>query len=133
MKKTLISYAIIAAAGFAVGHFSFKAEKEIEYVEVVKEVSRERSRTVIKEQPDGSKTTIIESVKDTVKDLNKSYKSVERSLPKYSVWASAGLSRDFKGNPIYTLGVDKRIALGLSVGLYGRTDKESGVSLRYEF
>jgi hypothetical protein len=111
-----------------------KTLKEIEIVEVEKVQIRERAVTVIKELPDGTKTTTIKTIKDTDTVNNKQLKSKETPVEnKWSVWASVGSRLDARPEPTYTIGFDYKWLLGSSVGLYGRTDGELGVTLRYSF
>lgn len=137
IKITLIAIACILSymAGDYIAGKAAKHEKREEIREVIKYRDRTKTITKIIERPDGTKETIIKEDKDVSNDIDKARKLLEivTNKPGYSVSLSAGLSGDFKINPIYTLGVDRRVFSGLFAGLYGRTDGEFGVSLRYEF
>jgi len=112
-----------------------KTLKEIEIVEVEKVQVRERAVTVIKELPDGTKTTTIKTIKDTDTVNNKQLKSKETPVEnKWSVWAAMG-SRldDWKTGPKYRVGVDRRLMGDIWLGAYGSTDKEIGIKLRFDF
>lgn len=87
---------------------------------------RERVRTRIEERPDGSKVTTIDKTvkKDQIKAIPK---------PEWSISVSASRDALLGRGGIYTLTVHRALILGLSVGLYARTDKEIGVSLQYSF
>lgn len=138
MKNKIIILSIVSLLSFLAGEWlgskMVSREKEIQIVEVEKVVMRENVRTVITEQPNGTKTTIIEKVIDTIKNTQTNYREKESvNKPKWSVWASGGVHIDQFNVPVYSFGIDKNLIWDLSVGLYGRTDSEFGLTLRYTF
>ena len=105
-------------------------------MEVEKVVYRERVDTRIEERPDGTKITTITATKENKKDTNTKTKlksKITVSEKKWSVWAAMGSRLSVRPEPVYTLGIDRNVLLGASVGLYGRTDGEFGVTFRYSF
>ena len=136
MNKTkIIVLIIVSALSYSIGNYIGKKalKREIEIVEVEKVQERVRTVTRIVEQPDGTKETIIEEKRetDTVRDT-KSKEVVSAYLPQWSVGLGYSLiGKD--GIPVYTLNIDRRIFADLFAGVYGRTDKELGISLRFEF
>lgn len=127
MKNKLIVLLVMMGCSFAGGLYLGKQDKpKIELKEVVKYQERVRTRTIIKERPDGSKeTTIIEN--RNTKGKRTATKKV--SKPDWSV----GVSSTIKKDPVYGVQVGRRIIGDFWFGGYARTDKELGLTLRYEF
>lgn len=133
--KQLVIFILLCAsfvAGYKLG------DKPPEVKTVVKTVTevQERERVVTRkfERPDGTTETVV--VENRTKDTNKSMDASRQVSPRslgWSVSLSAGRRDVLRGKPTYTLGVDKRLLAGLSAGIYARTDKEIGLSLRYSF
>lgn len=111
---------MLLGLGILIGSELFpKIEKE----EVIKE--RVKRVTRIVERPDGTKETIIneETKKDTVK----------KESPVGNEWyVSMGQSM-IGGETIYTLHTSRKIIGDLYLGGYGRTDKEYGLIIGYNF
>lgn len=127
-KIIVIASLINAALFFGLGA-KFGSSTKTEIKEVVVTKTQEKVRTVIKELPGGEKTTIIESVSNTFSESEK----LTYPRKDWSVWAGAGASTIFRPELTYTVGLDKYLAVGFSLGGYVRTDKELGLYLRYEF
>ena len=111
---------------------AFSPEKikiEEKTVEVVKE--RVRVDTRIIERPDGTTETIISERRDT--DTRSETEKLTTGLPVWSVSLSASAYSASRDEPIYGVGVQKRLLGSLSGGIYARTDKEVGVMLSYSF
>lgn len=127
MKSKLTILLILVGCSFAGGLYLGKQDKpKIETKEVVKYQERVRTRTIIKERPDGSKeTTIIEN--RNTKGKRTATKKV--SKPDWSV----GISSTIKKSPIYGAHVSRRILGDIWLGGYVRSDKEFGVNLRFDF
>ena len=87
--------------------------------------------TRIVERPDGTKETIIDEERNT--DSRSESSKVTTSLPVYSVRLSQSISGEYAQKTVYTLGIDRKLIGSLSVGVYGRTDKELGATLSYSF
>lgn len=88
-------------------------------------------RTVIKERPDGTKETIIDERRDT--DTHIERERVTTAMADTAISLSQSLSGEFRGDTVYTLGIQKKLLGSLSGGIYARTDKEYGVTLSYSF
>lgn len=92
---------------------------------------QETVRTIIREQPDGTKETII--IENRIIDR---LKVRTKEIPvgkKWLIGVSGGLPRGAIHGVAYTLSVQRRILWGAYMGLYMRSDKELGVSLSYNF
>jgi hypothetical protein len=127
MKLKLTILLILVGCSFAGGLYLGKQDKpKIETKEVVKYKERVRTRTVIKERPDGTKETII------VEDKNTKGKRIATKKVSKPDW-SIGVSSTIKKDPIYGAQVERRIIGDIWLGGYARTDKEFGVSLRFDF
>lgn len=122
-------FVIACTLSFLGGHLT-RPTPQKEIVEVVKTQERERVVTKIKEQPDGSKETTIIETRDKTTASNR---QETESSSKWSIWAASGARIDSWPNPVFTYGIDRSLFLGLSLGLYGRTDGEIGASLRFSF
>ena len=118
--------------GEHVGGKAAEAEKIIHLKEIAKLKERMKKVTVVIEKPDGSKETKIIEERNTFKETNRDHKQVEKVSfkPQWGVYGSGSVTRSER---VYTLGVDRRILGGLFVGIYGRSDSEFGLNLRYEF
>jgi hypothetical protein len=93
---------------------------------------RTKTVTVIKELPDGTKVTEIKQDKDT--DINQvATKDIKPLSRDWSIQAGMALNREHHGQPIYHLGVSRRIILGASLGVYARTEGEYGAFVSYSF
>lgn len=127
MKNKIIIYSILAAVVFTGGYFTGKQNKpETQIKEVVKFKERVRTRTIIKERPDGTKETII------VEDRNtKSNTKTDIKIGKAN-W-SLGAMSTIKKSPVYGAQISRRLIGDLWLGGYARTDKEFGVILRFDF
>lgn len=130
MNRTkLLLYITLGLSVFAGGYFTGKQHKpKTEIKEVVKVQERVRTRTVIKERPDGTKETII--VEDRRTD-SKATKVVQTGANRYSIGYFNSLKS--REEPIHGLQITRRILGDFSIGVYGRTDKEYGVLIRYDF
>lgn len=127
---TKVTIFVIACGLSFLGGYLTRPTPQKEIVEVVKTQERERVVTKIKEQPDGSKETTIIETRDKTTASNR---QETESRAKWSIWAASGSRIDSWPNPVFTYGVDRSLFLGLSLGLYGRTDGELGASLRFSF
>ena len=105
-------------------------KKEIQIVEVEKEVTQERVVTIVKERPDGSKETIITENRDVVKDTSKNT-SETLTTPVKPKW-QLGISRAIN-EETYTGQISYRVLGDLWVGAYGRSDREIGLLIQYQF
>jgi len=115
---TLIPIAMVV---FVVGMKMCPTPKE---KTVDKSHTKERVVTIIKERPDGSKeTTIIEN-----RDTKQSHIETKHSSPKWAIGASVGTSDWRIREPIYGVRVERYIFESVSVGLYGRTNGDFGIS-----
>lgn len=136
LRTKIIIILILNLVSFTIGYkLAYKpTTKEVQIVEVEKTQIQERVRTIIKEQPDGSKTTIIDSVTETQNEFRSDLQYQSRySTKKWSVWGSVGSRLSDRLEPVYRLGVDKHALLGFYTGLYGSSDGEIGLTLRYTF
>lgn len=89
-------------------------------------------RTRIEERPDGTKVTIIDSRKDTdTKKVSEIQK--KPAMKDWQIGLTASNPTNIGADTIYGLTLQKRLFLGLSGGLYVRTDKEIGAVLSYSF
>lgn len=96
---------------------------------IVTEVQeRVRVDTRIIERPDGTTETIISERRDT----DTSVVSERESKPAGTEWI-VGLRASGSKEPIYSLSIERSLILGLSAGLYARTDKEVGLAISYSF
>jgi hypothetical protein len=96
----------------------------------VKEQSDTKEDRVIEiiEKPDGSKNTkIVERI------INREKKSIEvRPIERdWTITGGAGLNSELQ--PVYMLGVSRRVFSTVSVGVWGTTNKEAGLSLSVQF
>lgn len=129
MKKQITLIVITALASAALTRYYFpKTVTKIEEKEVV----RKDVKTIIKEvvKKDGTKET-------TTEILDRSTEKREFMLEQFKIsdWivsASYGM-KEFKGEPIYGLQVQRRILGPLFLGLTGSTDKVYGISVGMEF
>ena len=131
LLKNYWSYIAVCAASILLT-IAFSPEKikiEEKTVEVVKE--RVRVDTRIIERPDGTTETIISERRDT--DTRSETEKLTTGLPVWSVSLSASAYSASRDEPIYGVGVQKRLVGSLSGGIYARTDKEVGVMLSYSF
>jgi len=102
-----------------------KIKREIVEVEKIHENIVE----VIVERPDGTKETrrTIDRRKDTTK------KDTMEKTPSKNDW-TVGLGKSMnRTKEVYTLNVSRRVIWDLSVGGYGRTDGEFGVTISYSY
>lgn len=106
----------------------------IEYKEKLVTQVQERviTRTRIIERPDGTKETIIDSDTDR-KTKTVSEKSTKPANKDLTVFAAGSVYSPERSSPVYSVGISKELLLGIKVGVYGRTDKELGLLLSYDF
>jgi hypothetical protein len=118
-KKYLLSCIV----GLAIGVMVTKSyyDKRTNVAEVI---TRDRVVTRIIEGKDGSKETVI------VSDSTKSEKTVTAKITNWAVGVGTSLT---ELAPVHSLFIDRRILGEFSVGVYGRSDKEAGVILKYTF
>ena len=139
MKKKIIIFSIISALSFLLGqHVGNKvaeSQEKIHQEEIAKLKESVRIETRIIVKKDGTQETVIieeREKEETNSNVLKSEKKISFKK-QWSVGLSAGGSGLFRGDPIYTLSVDRRVLGELFVGLYGRSDKELGLNLKYQF
>lgn len=119
-------------------------EKEV-VKEVFKENVKKNTQTKIVETifPDGKKVTetyilnqdtiVIEKEVVAEKEIRKEIeKIIQNKKTDYRVAAAAG-SKGFQIKPEYTISVEKRMIGPIFAGIYGRTDREFGLSVGLEF
>jgi hypothetical protein len=166
LKICIIVIAIATVVGYGFGRFTTpeKVVTKVETVEVIKEVIKEvkikdekkketvkrKTKTVIKEYPDGRKITeIYEVTEDTIfvetqeivdlrkqiEDLKKQNESkiIISQKPQWKFQGLAGVEITRPTKPIYGLGVERRIIGPIFMGVYGKSNSEAGVSLSLEF
>jgi len=166
LKTSIIVIIIAVIIGYGFGYFTTpeKVVTKIETVEVVKEVIKEikikdekkkesvkrKTKTIIKEYPDGQKITeIYEVTEDTIfietqeiVDLRKQIEDLKKQnetkiiISQKSQWKFQGLvGTEIRRptEPIYGLGVERRIIGPIFIGIYGKSNTEAGVSVSLEF
>ena len=103
---------------------------KINEVKVVEVQERVKTLTRIVVRPDGTTITTIEELRDTLRR-----ERTERTVVKEKTHIALSRSsyRDGPHEPVYTLGVQREVMWGVSVGAYARTDKELGLTLGYSF
>lgn len=134
MNKYLIMLGIgvgLLAAGYVTGRYFQPARIETKTVE--KEVIKKDIRTVIKEvKSDGTQTTT--EIVDNSESWNTSveqFKAMQK--PQWKAQVLVGV-KDFKlSDPIYGVGVERRVLGPFSAGVYGKTNNEYGLTLSMEF
>ena len=129
MKTTLAKYilaGLLAIVCYEYGKSVGKSKVEIK--EVVKVQERVRTRTEIIERPDGTKITVIKEDKQTKLDKRLEVK------PSLNIW-SVGISYapPLGQREVYSVDIYRRLFGAISVGIYGRTDREFGIGVRYEY
>ena len=120
MSNTLKIALISCLAGIVIGHWGFGPRIITEIEEKVKTVTR----TVIKENPDGSKETIIDE--KTEADSSTIEKVAQKD---WRVTAGSGIVP----KQSYQLAVHKRIIGDIYVGAFGSTTGSYGISLGFRF
>lgn len=124
------NYLVIALfwVGTIIGAYFYGSSKPIpppEVREVIKVDRQVETVTQIVKLPSGEeRTTIVE------KEVEKTVVKREE-IPVKQLW-HISVSKSLKEN-IYSFGVEKKVLGDLSVGLYGTTDKNFGVTLGYSF
>ena len=130
LKIKIIILAICSAGSFLAGQHVANKVKQIEIIEVEKILQRERTVTRIVERPDGTKETVIDNRVETETDRSSTNKVTKQSDWAVSVMYAPAV---FKQEQEYGLAVTRRVLGNLFAGVYGRSDSEFGLSLRYEF
>jgi ribosomal protein S7 len=136
--------ALSAGTAYYFAPTKIETKTEVKEVEVVKETKKEQkhvnTKIVVTEYPDGRKTTETYIVDDSVvfvdKDVEKQVeivkeKKVENAKPQWNAKVSTSLYPNF--NSIYQVDVNRRILGPIFLGVYGRTDKEFGIGVGFEF
>lgn len=141
LVKIALAILIAAGVGYGFGRYVQPAKVEIKKEEVIKEVETTKKDIVIVEKethlPDG---TVIKEKKTEDKStevVKKEEKTKESTVttnekPQWKVQALAGLELGTVG-PVYGAGVERRILGPFFAGVYGKTNKEVGASLSFEF
>jgi hypothetical protein len=138
MKKLIKNkyIAILLVIGYGASLFyagmqycDYLVDSKTETVVKEKTLWKERGVTKILERPDGSKeTTIVEKREKKSKSDAKRVVKINKRM--WNVGLSQSLSLK---TPVYSLGVQRRVFKDIFIGAYARTDKEFGVSLRFDF
>lgn len=133
LKVYLIAGLVILAVGFSIGRYVVP-DKSLETKSTEHDVKREETVTTREEiRADGTRITeTIKSNKNEESKKKESSKLVENSRPNWKVNALAGYNID-KSNYVYGVAVDRRVLGNISVGAWGTTDKQVGLSLGLEF
>jgi len=142
-KTLLIAALLLSGIGYGVGRYLQPSEVRTEVREVVKEVEvvKKDVVTIIKEKKntDGSVETVTTITDKTTIDKERDeareeIKSVINLRPQWRVQGSVGASKiSDLASPIYGVGIEKRILGPVSAGIYGRSDKELGLTISLEF
>lgn len=129
MKNYLIVGVVCLAAGW-LGNMYLLGPKVITKTEMV-EVERVVTdiREVIKENPDGSR----EIVRETVRVEDRETKMKSQSKPSQKDWMIGGKMDIFTPNPVYQLDVSRRIIGDIYLGAYGRSDGIVGIGVTVLF
>jgi hypothetical protein len=106
----------------------------VEFKEKIVTQIQEKVRTVTKivTKPDGTTETVI----DERVDRDTKIVSSKKTKPKHSEWsiiATIAPEREFGSRPIYGIGLQTNLILGLSGGFYARSDAEVGLIVSYSF
>lgn len=107
---------------------------KIEYKEkIVTQVQeRVKIRTIIKESPDGTKVTTIDSQTD--KDTQVvTERQAKPSSKDYLISTTITYNASKLEDATYGIGVSKRFFLGLYGGFYANTNQDIGIMLSYNF
>lgn len=118
---------------FSAGYWSNTKPPKVETKIVTEVQERERVVTRSMERPDGTKETIVVETRAKNSTQNIDQKITQ---PKERVWSasiSAGRGNYLTGEPVYSLGVARKLLPNLSLGLYARTDRELGATLILNF
>lgn len=141
--KLALAALLIGGLGYAAGRYvqpaKVEIKKEVEVKEV--EVTRKNIVTVTHEEkrPDGTVITDSRTEDKSTEATRTDTKSKESTTitnvkPQWKVSGGAGVKyNEISLQPVYTVGVERRILGPIFVGAYGRTDKEVGLSVSVEF
>lgn len=129
MLKKISGYIIVLCIGAAIGTY-FDAAHTIEEKVIFKDRIRTVTKEVIKENPDGSKTTEREVITDEKKD---GLTSKKESKPVKKDWG-VGVKYDlFTPVPVWTAEVHRRIFSDIYVSAHATTDGRFGVGVTLFF
>ncbi len=128
LLKNSWSYVLVAAIAALITYKLLPPRIEEKLVTEVKE--RVVTRTRIIERPDGTKETIIDEKKDTKFNQEYSKTPANKDL---TIFVGSSVYSDDRSEPVHTIGVSKEVLFGIKIGAYGRTDKEVGILLSYDF
>lgn len=131
MKYKIIIVVILLAASFYAGYSQREVQIETKEVVVEKVITKVDRVTEVVERPDGTKITKTVD-KSTSYNERQSDTTISKK-PNTKNWLLTGSVSLDKRDPIYTLGVGRRIAWGGYMGVYGRSDGEVGFTLTLSF
>lgn len=143
LLKVALGVLLAAGLGYAFGRYAQPAKVEIKKEVQIKEVevTRKNVVTVTREEkrPDGTVIIDTRTVDTSTEAVNRTSKEKESTVvtslkPQWRVGGGVGMKyNEVKLEPVYTLGVERRILGPVFVGAYGRTDKEVGLTVSVEF
>lgn len=119
-KLTEWSITVVGGAAIGLGLCSLLPEEKTTEIQ-----EREIVRTIYRERPDGTREVINERErKRTAKT------EVKRKKKDWIIGAGTSLT---EREPVYHVSIDRRVFIDGYVGVYGRTDGEIGVSVKWTF
>lgn len=130
--KNILIGVLCLAVGAGVGRYLTppKIQEKIVEKEVTK--TQEHTVTVVVKNPNGGETTTItHDVNTTITDNKKTDIQVT-NRPDWRAYAGTGYNID-AGKQTYIIGVDRRIISEVTIGVYGTTNHEVGVTLGIGF
>ena len=140
--KTIVAGLLLVALGYGFGRYAVPAKvEEQKQVDVQKSDNINKDVIVVKHEvkrPDGTiiidtttqdKSTIVKNTNSEETDT----KITTNAKPQWSIGAMAGVKYDTLAQPNYTVNIERRIIGPIFAGVYGRTDKEFGLAVHFEF
>jgi hypothetical protein len=128
----LISLALILGLGF--GFYAGKKDNETEYTK--KEQNREKEETKIVEkiiERPGKEKIIYRTIRERTDKRTKKQTEIVTKSPDWLVGVSADSDAILGRGGSYTISLDRKVLGDLYMGVYGSTDNQVGLSLRYSF
>lgn len=134
--KLIVAGLVLLAVGTGIGRYLTPAKVEEKVVEKIVEKEKKDIHTVtrIVERPDGTKETTIEHT-DKSTNTVATDKSKELKIDDRANWrVSVGTGYDFRRKEQLYIGTAERRILGnISVGVFGTTDQQAGITVGIEF
>lgn len=130
--KLAIAGVAILLVGASIGRYLSPSKVQEKIVEKEVTKTNEHTVTVVVKDPNGKETTTITDDKNTTIVDDKKTDIIISSRPDWHVRAGTGWSFD-QGKQTYIIGIDRRIISEVSVGIYGTTAREAGVTLSIGF